>query len=503
MRITNRIIQNNSLTNINNNKVLQDNLSTQLATEKKISRPSEDPIIALRSLRLRTSVNQTEQYREKNAEDAESWLKVTEDSINTLSEIITDIRKQYVKGASDTLTTADRKIILEDLESLAAEIYNTGNADFAGRSIFTGYRTSSSLTFQEGETTDYEIYEKFTKDSLDIINYVHKDSTDENNVYREDIARFRLSYDALKDGADASLTLTFPADPGITGITGSMQDLDGDGTAETFVATLTPTRISENASPDPYETIHGDDNAVVYVPETGEILFGSAVAGKINESETEMTVSYSKDNWNKGDLRPEHYFKCKDNTNSLEYNFDSSPEAEICYNIGVNQSIRINTNASECFNHDIARDITDIINTINDIELWETELTKLKADYNALPENDPARASYKTQIDAMEKTMTFANKKLSDMCSKGITKAEGYLKRNNLALTNCGTRSKRLELIQNRLDTQLDTLKELKSENEDVDMAETAVKLSSAQVAYDASLMSTSKILNQSLLNYL
>lgn len=503
MRITNRIIQNNSLTNINNNKVLQDNLSTQLATEKKISRPSEDPIIALRSLRLRTSVNQTEQYREKNAEDAESWLKVTEDSINTLSEIITDIRKQYVKGASDTLTTADRKIILEDLQSLAAEIYNTGNADFAGRSIFTGYRTSSSLTFQEGETTDYEIYEKFTKDSLDTINYVHKDSTDENNVYREDIARFRLSYDALKDGADASLTLTFPADPGITGITGSMQDLDGDGTAETFVATLTPTRISENASPDPYETIHGDANAVVYVPETGEILFGSAVAAKINESETEMTVSYSKDNWNKGDLRPEHYFKCKDNTNNLEYNFDSSPEAEICYNIGVNQSIRINTNASECFNHDISRDITDIISTIKQIETWDTELTALKDEYKSLPENDPRRTTLKTQIDAMEKTMTFANKKLSDMCSKGITKAEGYLKRNNLALTNCGTRSKRLELIQNRLDTQLDTLKELKSENEDVDMAETAVKLSSAQVAYDASLMSTSKILNQSLLNYL
>ena len=135
--------------------------------------------------------------------------------------------------------------------------------------------------------------------------------------------------------------------------------------------------------------------------------------------------------------------------------------------------------------------------------MWETELTKLKDDYKALPENDPGRAALKTQIDAMEKTMTFANKKLSDMCAKGITKAEGYLKRNNLALTNCGTRSKRLELIQNRLDTQLDTLKELKSENEDVDMAETAVKLSSAQVAYDASLMSTSKILNQSLLNYL
>ena len=34
-------MQNNNLTNINMNKVLQDKLSTQMSTEKKISKPSE------------------------------------------------------------------------------------------------------------------------------------------------------------------------------------------------------------------------------------------------------------------------------------------------------------------------------------------------------------------------------------------------------------------------------------------------------------------------------
>ena len=126
MRITNKIIQNNSLTNINTNKTLQDKLSTMISTEKKITRPSDDPIIALRSLRT-----------------------VTEDAIDTLSDIITDVRKQYTKGTSDPLTASDRKIILENLESLAAEIYNTGNADFAGRSVFTGYRTDTTLTVQK------------------------------------------------------------------------------------------------------------------------------------------------------------------------------------------------------------------------------------------------------------------------------------------------------------------------------------------------------------------
>ena len=147
MRITNKIIQNNSLNNINVNKTLEDQLSTMLSSNKKIVRPSDDPIIALRSLRLRTSVNQVTQYVEKNVEDAKSWLTVTEDAIKTLSEIITDVRKQYVKGTSDTLKAEDRTIITSNLEALAAELYNTGNADFAGRSVFTGVRTETTLTF--------------------------------------------------------------------------------------------------------------------------------------------------------------------------------------------------------------------------------------------------------------------------------------------------------------------------------------------------------------------
>ena len=36
MRITNKVMQNNALSNINRNKVLQDDLNNQIATGKKI-----------------------------------------------------------------------------------------------------------------------------------------------------------------------------------------------------------------------------------------------------------------------------------------------------------------------------------------------------------------------------------------------------------------------------------------------------------------------------------
>ena len=83
MRITNKVMQNNALANINRNKVLQDDLNNQIATGKKIMKPSDDPVVAIRALRLRSDVSQVSQYYEKNIPDAQAWLSITEGAINT------------------------------------------------------------------------------------------------------------------------------------------------------------------------------------------------------------------------------------------------------------------------------------------------------------------------------------------------------------------------------------------------------------------------------------
>ena len=97
MRITNKIIQNNNLANINTNKVYQDTLSTQMSTQKKINRPSDDPVVAIRALRLRSNVTEVTQYYSKNIPDAESWLSITEDSLNNLTAVLTNMIEQCTK----------------------------------------------------------------------------------------------------------------------------------------------------------------------------------------------------------------------------------------------------------------------------------------------------------------------------------------------------------------------------------------------------------------------
>ena len=81
MRITTKMMQNRSLNNLNTNKTLQEKLTTQLSTMKKITRPSDDPVIAIRSLKLNSTLNKIDQYYEKNSNDAQSWLELTESAI--------------------------------------------------------------------------------------------------------------------------------------------------------------------------------------------------------------------------------------------------------------------------------------------------------------------------------------------------------------------------------------------------------------------------------------
>ena len=141
MRVTNKMMTSNTNTNINNNKVSLDRLNTQVSTQKKISRPSEDPVVAIRALRLRSSLNEISQFYEKNIPDARSWLEVTESALKTTQGAIEDMYEYCVQGSSDDLTATDRAKVLANLKELKSQVYASGDADYAGRTVFTGYRT--------------------------------------------------------------------------------------------------------------------------------------------------------------------------------------------------------------------------------------------------------------------------------------------------------------------------------------------------------------------------
>ena len=505
MRITNKIMQDNSLYNINSNKVSQNNLSTQMSTQKKINRPSDDPVVAIRSLRLRSSVSQISQYYEKNVPDAESWIKVTEDALSMVTEVVTDLVKQATKGANSDLKSDDLDIIIQNMEALEEEVYSTGNVDYAGRFVFTGYRTDTPLTFMKNEEISYSITEQLYADSIDTVSYVETDDLskvnetnydtftglEESSISRANFHRIRLAY----SGCDSTVV------PSITFMEGGVQK------------TLTADVVNSYEEPNPYQSLESSTNGIVFSADTGELLISDAVYERLNAltdntatdlNETEFQITYTKSDWKTGDLNPQHYFACE--AEGIQYNQEyltgTVEKQVISYDVGYNQTIEVNTTADKVFTHDAKREVEDLRNGLTKIQNME----KIICNYEniiAKTTDEDDKATLQKQLDAANKALEYMKDDLQLELEHAITNFQAYLDQANLAVTDNGTAGSRLALVKTRLMSQQTTFETLQSENEDADMTEVAIKLKSAQVTYDAALMSTSKIMQTSLLNYL
>lgn len=520
MRITNKIMQNNNLSNINTNKIYQDILSNQMSTQKKVNRPSDDPVVSIRALRLRGNVTEVSQYYSKNIPDAESWLSVTEDALKNLTSIITDMIKQCTKGADGKLKSEDREIILEQLKALGDEVYSTADADYAGRYVFTGYRTDTSVSFPKAETKDYTITEQLDNSAIDSITVVKTSKTtggttvdltdvtsanyDTIDVNVEDVKavtvrRIRLAYDNCSPSGTPVPSISY-------------YEKNGNNYNQ----------VTQNATvvhdyDDPYTQAAENPDAVIFVPETGELLLGKDIDAKLMAAkddtstsalnEGEIRITYKKSDWQKGDLRPEHYFNCTTTVDgkSVEYNASyltsNADRQEIEYDVGFNQTIRVNSTADECFGHGIGREVDDLVSAMEEVVEMENIVKTLEDKMGTAGAAD-AKIIQK-RLDAAKAALTLKKDKEQKLFESSISKMQGYLDDANLCITNCGTRSSKLSLIKNRMQTQKTTFETLKSDNEDVDITEVVINLKSAEMTYEAALMATGKVSQTTLLNYI
>jgi len=169
----------------------------------------------------------------------------------------------------------------------------------------------------------------------------------------------------------------------------------------------------------------------------------------------------------------------------------------------MNQTIQVNTTADEVFVHAIGRDVDDLIAAMQEVVDMEETVARLESMAADTKYTEEERKIIKNQLDAANKALTLLDEKAQKLFESGITKMQGHLDTANLATTNCGTRGMKLDLIQNRLMSQKTNFENLESENENVDVTEVAVKLTSAELTYEAALMATGKIMQTSLMNYI
>ena len=509
MRITNSIITNNTVRNVNTNKSTLDSLYTQLSTGKLIQKASENPIIAIRALRFRSEMSELEQYLKKNIPDARSWMKLTEDALDSVNGMVSQMVTYMVQGSTGSLDNEAKMSIINTMKQYRGQIHEDANATYSGRSIFTGYKTNSTMTFPNTDTTiQYDITETFTPEDLDQvmtisnsvdITSVH-DVTDTQMPERYNTYRLRLSYDKVEAKTPIKIDYTDKNDQ-----KQSMTDVTALVCKDGKYYAVTDTGYTNEIKPYEEMAKNTDTTSKAYlIAETGEIVMNKTAYAALSEA-TAISFDYTKIGFEKGELRPENYFTCVCTTNDgvkkrTEY---SSNRQDINYTVNFNQTMKVNTEGRDVFKHDIIRDMDELIDiTQKTLDLQEkvSKLENMKKD----SQYDPTeKKQIENMLTAAKKELDYSQDILQTMYGAANTSFTAYQNTVVGEIADIGARSTRLTLNETRLGNQSISLEELKSINEDADEAETIIHLTTAHNVYEASLSAASKLMSTSLLDYI
>lgn len=248
MRVTNGMMISNMLRYLGNNQERLSKFQNQIDSGKKISVPSDDPVVAARALKLRTDVAKVEQYQ-KNIGDAKSWLDSTDETLSKMGSVMHKARELMVQASNGTNTTEETQKIALELKQLRVQAVHLSNSTYAGRYIFSGFKTDQKLI------NDDESSPNFGNFSLNV------DSKTERIFYEigvgDSINVNLAGGDLFNNGGDA-------ANPGSGVSTSTIDDISFPYTpgGTTIGVTVNGTNVSATISPGPYSDSTALANAV-------------------------------------------------------------------------------------------------------------------------------------------------------------------------------------------------------------------------------------------------
>ncbi|WP_028543959.1 flagellar hook-associated protein FlgL [Paenibacillus taiwanensis] len=139
MRITQSMMGKSMMTNLQTNYKRLDKYQEQLMTNRRLNRPSDDPVGVASALHYRAEISSTTQFAD-NVQDADSFMKFTDSVINEATQAIQKLSELAVQGGTDTVPDDARENIARETEQLYKHLVSLGNSQFKGKYIFNGQR---------------------------------------------------------------------------------------------------------------------------------------------------------------------------------------------------------------------------------------------------------------------------------------------------------------------------------------------------------------------------
>ncbi len=146
MRITQNMILRNTLRSINDNRDGMNQSQNRIATQKKVQKPSDDPIAFSRAVRFRRTLEQNKQFM-RNVQDARAWVDTTSIALDQLHDYTLQAYDLAIQGADGSSDADMRATMADSARGILQEMVSIGNTQYLGKSIFAGTATNESEPF--------------------------------------------------------------------------------------------------------------------------------------------------------------------------------------------------------------------------------------------------------------------------------------------------------------------------------------------------------------------
>ncbi|WP_077601928.1 flagellar hook-associated protein FlgL [Oceanobacillus sojae] len=184
MRVTQSMLSNNMLRNLTHSNTQMNKYMEQLYSGKKISKPSDDPMIAMKGVSYRSELARINQF-ERNTSEVNSWLDNTDAAMDQTNQAMQRLKELAVKASNGTNSDDEYQSIVEEAKQLKEHLVDIANTNVNGRYIFNGTNSDTPpvAVDENGEiTTDFNKEDVLIEVSSGI---TVKANTDGSSVFGE------------------------------------------------------------------------------------------------------------------------------------------------------------------------------------------------------------------------------------------------------------------------------------------------------------------------------
>lgn len=167
MRIADKMNFDQVNSGLQRNRAELSDLQNKSATQKRVNKPSDDPLATTRVLSARSEINSSQQYL-KNINQAKTFLEYSDQSLGELTEVLSRAKELAISQSNDAgANEATRRVVATEIDQLLGQTIQVGNRKIGDRFLFGGFQTVNPPFTPDGEYTgdDGEIYIGVSKEA--------------------------------------------------------------------------------------------------------------------------------------------------------------------------------------------------------------------------------------------------------------------------------------------------------------------------------------------------